>query len=161
MPGSNAKSDGGNAAKHITGSSFNIAPGKALTVFPVAGIRKPEFFGAETIDEFAATTRKSYEVNLRKTDGTPVRERIVIEALEDVELAERVQKSDTLKHQIRQQEFLARFMNEINANPGFRAGMQEIIGDPQRKAQLLNALKEMRTLLGESRPPVLNFLLNP
>lgn len=153
-------SDGGNAAKQITGSSFEMLPGKAVTVIPRDGLRKPEFFEAETIDEFAKKTKMTYDVDLRKTDGASAKEKVVIQSLGDVELNTLIQNSETLKGQIKQQEFLAKFMDEMNANPRFKAEMQSILSDPKRKEQLLSALKQMREMLGQNRPPVLDFLMN-
>lgn len=153
------ESDGGNAKEQVTGSSLTMLPGKAMTVIPMEGCKRPEFFQAETIDEIAKRTQKTYKVNLRKTDGSAAKESITIKSLEDLELDSLVQNSETLRGQIAQQEFLAKFMTEINANPAFKAEMREILNDPQRKAQLLQALNQMREMLGQNKPPVLDFLL--
>ena len=157
---SNQNKDGGIAQKANAGASISTIPRKSLTAIPVPGTKKPEIFEAETIDDIMDKVQRKFKVNLRRTDGSAATEEINIRSFEDIELGKIVNNSETLKAQRYQQEFLSKLQNELTYNKNFRQEMEIILNDPQRKAQLLNALQEMQTLLKQNKPPVLDFLMN-
>lgn len=156
----NKNKDGGIAGKANAGAAMDTIPRKALTAIPVPGCRKAEILEAETIDQLAAQIPQEFKVDLRKTDGSPSKETIEIKSMEDIELNTIINNSETLKGQFRQQEFLAKFQNEMTYNPAFRKEMEAILKDENRKKQLLKALEDMQSMLKNNKPPVLDFLLN-
>lgn len=153
-------SDGGNAGRKSASAALKSLQGKAMLAVPMEGCRRPRFFEAQTIDEFAAEVPQKYKVPLRHTDGLPAKETVEIKSLGDVDLKTIIQKSPTLKAQAEQQKFLARLQHELQSNPAFRQEITAILKDEKRKTQLLNSLRQMQALLQKNQAPVLDFLLN-
>lgn len=151
--------DGGIAMKADAGAKLATIPRKSLTAIPVSGTKNPEIFEAETIDQLIEKIPQKFKVELRRTDGSSAEEVLSVNSMEDIELKNIIGNSETLKMQQNQRAFLSKLLNEITYNKNFKAELTDILNDKDRKAQLLNSLKEMQALLQENRPPILETLL--
>lgn len=134
----------------------------SLIAVPVENLRRPEVVQVHDINDFTAKFAKSFEFNLRNTDGTLEKEKVKIEKYEDIELDVIAGQSSVLNRQEMEKDFLSRFIEEWKYNPAFKAQFSEILTDENRKKQVITFLSEIRNSLhkNETPTPLLDFLNN-
>lgn len=148
---------GGNVKKAKAAAKVEIMKKSALVAIDVANApTNPKPFKAEDIDSAVEQLGVSFKVKLQKLDGTTIKEKIAINALNDFEEAELVQQSEALNEQRRQMIFLHDFQEELN-NKNFREELKELL-ESDKKEKLLTFLKGWSKQLKKPESRFLNLL---
>lgn len=142
------RSKGGNVVPANASSRVEITKKCALVaVESPNAVDKPQPFKAPNMDIALQQLGVSFKVQLRRLDGSVVREQINISRLEDFEEATIVSNSDVLREQRIRMEFLHDFQNELKHNPVFREELKSILNSEKRSDLiqfLTNWVSEMK-----------------
>lgn len=152
------KAAGGNVAFNTAGAKVNINEKSALIAVPVdKPSSKKEPVKAKTMDEALSHLNVSYDVNLRKTDGTSSKEKISINEMEDFEETKMVENSKTLSDQKKQMEFLFDFQYELQNNPILVDELKAFLAG-NKKSELVEFLRKLKTQMKSKDSEFIKFL---
>ena len=117
----------------------------------------PKVAKATTIDEALAHLNVSFKVQMRRLDGSISKEKVAIQTLADFEEPTIVQKSDALREQQQQMQFLHDFQNELQHNPIFVQELRDFLQGEKREA-FLQFLKAWQAQLKKPSSQFLELL---
>lgn len=124
---------GGNVMPADAAARVEIAEKCALIAVETPNApAKPQIVKAPNINAAIPQLNGKFKVQLRRLDGTIVRERINIETLDDFEEATIVANSEVLREQKLRMEFLHDFQNELKFNPVFREELKVFLASDKR-----------------------------
>ncbi len=153
---------GGRTENQEVQHKMESVPKCSLISVAIPGTRKTKIFEAKNINEFVGHIPQKYTVDLRKTNGESVKEKIEITTFNDLNLKEITNKSEVLKGQAIEQDFLYKFLEEWKKNPSFKHQFLETLKDETRKQQLIVGLRNISAAMKDNQSPngLMNFLKN-
>lgn len=149
------RSKGGNVIPANATSRVEISKKCALIAVETPNsIDKPQPLKAPNIESALQQLGVSFKVQLRRLDGSVVREEINTSKLEDFEEAIIVSNSEVLREQRIRMDFLHDFQNELKHNPVFREELKGFLNSYKR-ADLIQFLTNW---VSEMKKPSSQFI---
>lgn len=141
------RAKGGNVKPADAAARVEIASKSAMVAVNVPNApANPKVAKAVTIDEALAHLNVSFKVQLRRLDGSISKEKVAIQTLADFEEPAIAQKSDVLREQQQQMQFLHDFQNELQHNPIFVQELKAFLEGEKREV-FIQFLKDWQAQL--------------
>lgn len=146
---------GGNVVPANAAARVDISKKCALIAVDIPNApAKPQAFKATNISKALEQLNVSFKVQLRRLDGSAVKEKISIKSMEDFDEAVIANQSEVLREQQLRMVFLHDFQHELRYNKQFRAELSAFL-DSDKKSELITFLQNW---VSQMKKPTSQFL---